>query len=206
MMNKTYFVSATRRHFGVDRHIRPILEMTDLPDGWHYGSGKAPDCLTAALAVRIAMSFLDHRADKLECFPDPEGAILIAGYFAENSIEALCRPNGQISIFVENGEGEEEVFEVEDFDRASGIINGRLQEWRTSLGLSTKGTGAQKSKDLLDWPFKTPPITEAFRLSTETVSKELTVSARTFARTTPREFPEIRRSTWRSKSVTCHAA
>lgn len=73
-----------------------IRSFSNLPVGWHYGSGVGADPYAVDVALSITSLLIDHQVRNIEAFPDLDGGVLVCGYHKQDTLEVLCRPSGRI--------------------------------------------------------------------------------------------------------------
>jgi hypothetical protein len=84
--------------------VKKVLSFSDLPKGWHYGSGEkiAKAAINAALDL---ISLINSKgATALEVFPHVRGGVLVSGYFGGETLDVLALPEGKFSLFHETSE------------------------------------------------------------------------------------------------------
>ena len=131
-----------------------IRSFSNLPAGWHYGSGVGADPYAVDVALSITSLLIDHRARNIEAFPDLDGGILVCGYHKQDTLEILCRPGGRINYVHEiNDElaNERENVSQRQVEEYLGEL-----EWRqrSSFVSYTQNITAERKDDLQVWPSK----------------------------------------------------
>jgi hypothetical protein len=102
-----------------------IISFGSLPNGWHYGEGRAPDEKTIKSALAVFWQF--HRAgfEDTDAFPGINKEIMITAYRGDHYLEVLVENNGTISFSYEF-DGEDVIPPLER--RAAAEIKERVEE------------------------------------------------------------------------------
>lgn len=110
-----------------DPLLAKLHELTNLPNGWHFGEGIPPQ----PSAVRIARKIYKHPVSfglQADVFPGEDGSLSLVFYAGELCVEINISPDGTLNLSVEEGEGF-------DFEELRSISNASFDEAIAEVGL-----------------------------------------------------------------------
>ena len=116
-----------------------IYSFTALPMGWHYGEGSAPNLGQAATAVQVANLLCMTGAERLNAFPDVDGAVLLNSDIDGTYYEFLCHSNKEIEISSKDDSNEERTVDIHGLQELLGD-----RPWENSFALYTHATTTRK--------------------------------------------------------------
>ena len=85
--------------------IQKVRGFGELPNGWHFGSGRAPSADTLATAKQVLSSIEQLGFDQTDAFPGVDGEVLLTVYNELDYYEFTVECDGYITFLYErNGE------------------------------------------------------------------------------------------------------
>lgn len=147
-------IMAPARHYYVMSSESPvsirgnIFELLTLPEGWHYGAGRAPTVTSAMMASYFAGLLCKASAEKLGAFPNIDGGIMINSTIGNCYREILCRDDGLFDILEEDEKtGDINTLEAITSRAVTDRIGGLEWQPKTSFAWSIPGITTIKEND-----------------------------------------------------------
>jgi hypothetical protein len=108
--------------YGEDKVVGRLNALLDLPDGWHYGSGKKVRRELVELTKAILPRLRAMGAKSFEAFPVLDGGVMLSAYRDAVDVDIIIHEADKVSLVVEAGDVE--LFEASELhiDVAIGII------------------------------------------------------------------------------------
>ena len=130
-----------------------IVGFMALPDGWHYGEGRAASYRTIELALYIVASMRNLGVSTFEVFPMVNGEVMVSAYCETTSIDITTTKEGNITYVVEKDDLE---VAAQDDPVDFSVLEQAIEQkgWLACvlLDLSTRGTIATKRAGLPQLP------------------------------------------------------
>lgn len=139
-----------------DNFTLSLLEILNLPDGWHFGKGCAPSLNRIAAATLSGHLMRQAGAAKLEVFPSEDGGILVCGYHKNDTMEIFCGPDNLYRFSFDMNDKEKEYSEGLTLRLLKEKI--RRYSWKkeSSFDYSIPGTIVSRRSDSPASPSRTP--------------------------------------------------
>jgi hypothetical protein len=144
-----------------------LVSFATLPEGWHYGQGKAPSFATIIQGLRIIASLRSEGVSTFEVFPAVGGEVMISAYGGDMNVDITTSDIGRVTYVIEQNETEIDAKD-EPCDFADLVQTIKKNGWLgcNSLDSSTLGTiatkrgGSFRQRSLL-------PTNQEYRLSSQ---------------------------------------
>lgn len=149
-----------------------IRELREMPVGWFYGTGVAPDEEVVDITLKLNRAAINESLFETDVFPAEGGELMLVIYYDNYCLELMVERDGRINVVYERND--EEFDFKENLSLKEAVTEIRLfrkQVWNLSdsfignISIDAKGTFAAQ-------PFRTPVITQE--------SQSLTESAQSF--------------------------
>lgn len=137
-----------------------IDSFAEMQDGWHYGSGLAPDANTRRRASVALERMQTLGLRDIQAFPGADGEILLSATRGDDYFSATIERNGLYAFNHEHAD--EEVFYREGLSLGEfiGVITEAIGGvWHTSGSLAHGGL-ITKDASSMTWLSKSPPTAE----------------------------------------------
>jgi hypothetical protein len=109
-----------------DPATKAILEFSRMRPGWFYGSGAAFGIEVIVSALKAKTILKDLGCEAYEAFPRQDGAIVVAGYRDEYTVNVTCYSRRSFDLLIERED--DEIVDVE------GVSLGDISSYVKGLG------------------------------------------------------------------------
>ncbi len=146
---------------------RKIRDFANLPNGWHYGSGKSPSAENIERGVFYSHLFNLYGFSRTNAFPGIDGEVMVTAYADDLYLEILIETDGKLRFVHEKGD--ETILYKEGLSNLSLIselafaVNRASQaEWRSSVSSIRDTIGTPISQGSKTWHFaiNRPPMAQ----------------------------------------------
>lgn len=119
------------RYIGeVTEITKRILELRNLPNGWHYGSGEAASQSATETAIEVSRLLRSAGAQKINVFPDVDGRVLLNADIENTYHEFICESTSCIEHIPDDGEIQEKTYD-DVLNFLGGLECRALSDWYT---------------------------------------------------------------------------
>lgn len=128
-----------------------LLSFSDLPEGWHYGTGRAPTTAVIRRSVLVMKEMHTSGATTIEVFPHASDGVLVVGYNGDDSMEVFCGLDEKHDFVLEVND--RECFSVEGVSFYEALAQIRRHRWpENSCTLCIPSTTAEQKGGTLALP------------------------------------------------------